>query len=108
MIGVVPDNHRLLLLQPIDIPARFVAGRIERIALVNRPHGNSIVVFGGNMLWRTRGISQRNFERRDFCIDPGFGIVGWKPPLVSSDRPMLATRKTKAAITNLFIWCLPL
>ncbi len=59
---VIPDDLRLLLLEPIQVTGRLVAGPVNRIALVDGPNRDLVIVVSGDVLGRADRISQRNLE----------------------------------------------
>ena len=67
----IPQNHRFLLLEPIQIAGGLVAGRVNGILLVNGPHRHAVVIIGGNVFGRTYRIGQRNFQIGHGNVVPG-------------------------------------
>jgi hypothetical protein len=71
----IENDFRILLPEPIDIAGRFLARRIDWIALKNRPHGQAVVIGGSDMYWRISTVRQGDFERSNGSIVPGFGYL---------------------------------
>src|SRR5215469_12674756 len=59
---LIPDDDRLLLLQPIQIARRLAIGCVDRVALINRPNRDAVVIIGGGVFRRSRRIRQRQFQ----------------------------------------------
>src|SRR5262249_32518976 len=77
--ALIPDDHGLLLLQPIQIARRLPIGRVDRVALVNRTHWDAIVILGGRVFGRRRRVRQRQLQGGHRSVIPGlwnswFGI----------------------------------
>src|SRR5262249_24256368 len=72
----VEVNGRLLLFEPCDIPGRPPSRRVYGVAPMDRAHGDLVVEVREYVHGRVLADSQRQFERSDCRIVPGFWNIG--------------------------------
>lgn len=59
---VVPDGRGFLTPEPLHIPRRLVAGRIDGVALVDGPNRNTVIVLGGGVPGRASRTGRHHLE----------------------------------------------
>src|SRR6266542_3571778 len=69
-------EHDLPRLDPIFVSGRFPARRINRVAFINWPYGNAVIIVGGDVSPRHGCVGGWNIQRRNRLIIPRLRDIG--------------------------------